>query len=663
MKAVTEGALLWQPSGERIEKAGVTRYRKWLEKEYGLAFQRHQDLWKWSVDQLETFWKSIWEYCGVISHTPYEQVLKSRTMPGAEWFAGSTLNYAEHVFRNSRKHKPALIFQSETVRQREVSWQELKEKTAKTAQYLKNLGVQKGDRVVAYMPSMPETVIAFLACASIGAVWSSCSPDFGNESVIERFKQIEPAVLFAVDGYSYNGRIFDKRKNITELQASLPTLKKTIVVPYMDFGEIKPDSSTVSFKEVLKEEAKLAFEPVPFDHPLWILFSSGTTGLPKPIVQGQGGILLEHLKILKVEQGVEPDDVYFWFTTTGWMMWNLLIGNLLAGATVVLYDGSPAYPDMDALWDLAEKTGMTHFGTSAGYISVCMKSGVKPKEKHDLSRLKAILSTGSPLTAEGFIWCYENVKADLWVVSTSGGTDLCTAFVGGSPVLPVYAGEIQTRGLGANIQAFDEEGKPIVNEVGELVICDPMPSMPLYFWGDEDNKRYFESYFDVYPGVWRHGDWIKIDEKGSSVIYGRSDSTINRQGVRMGTSEIYRAVEGIDEIIESLVIDLEHLGRQSFMPLFVVLKQGRHMDETLKNRIKTEIRAKVSPRFVPDEIYEVEQIPKTLSGKKLEVPIRKILLGFPVDKVVNRGSMANPETLDFFIELAQTLNDQKTETK
>ncbi|WP_151706116.1 acetoacetate--CoA ligase [Weizmannia acidilactici] len=655
MKAVTEGVLLWKPSQERIKHAGISRFRKWLQQEYGLNFEIHQELWKWSVDELELFWESIWKYCNIISHTPYQQVLNSRTMPGAKWFAGSTLNYAEHVFRNSRENQSAIIFKSETVPKKEVSWKELQEKTAKVALFLKKCGVQKGERVVAYMPNIPETVMAFLACASIGAIWSSCSPDFGNDSVIERFKQIEPVVLFSVDGYSYNGKIYDKRKNIAELQAALPTLKKTIVLPYI-FGNVETDDRTISWNDLLEGKAEMEYEYVPFDHPLWILFSSGTTGLPKPIVQGQGGILMEHLKILKVEQGVEPEDIYFWFTTTGWMMWNLLIGNLLAGCTIVLYDGSPAHPGIDTLWDLAEDAGVTHFGTSAGFINVCMKSGVKPNENHNFSRLKAILSTGSPLPAEGFVWAYENVKEDLWVVSTSGGTDVCTAFVGGSPVLPVYAGEIQTRGLGAHIQSFDDEGNPLVNEVGELVITDPMPSMPLYFWGDEKYKRYLESYFDVYPGVWRHGDWIKIDEKGSCVIYGRSDSTINRQGVRMGTSEIYRAVEGIDEIVESLVIDLEHLGRKSFMPLFVVLRPGRHMGAELKDKIKAEIRGKVSPRFVPDEIYEVEQIPKTLSGKKLEVPIRKILLGFPVEKVVNQGSMANPESLNFFIELAKTIN-------
>lgn len=659
MKAVSEGTLLWQPSQQQIETSGVSRFMNWLKQEKGLTFNNHNELWKWSVDELELFWECIWDYCKVKSETPYTQVLKSRKMPGAKWFEGSTLNYAEHVFRNSRENKPAILFQSETTPRKEISWQELQEKTAKVAQYLKSLGVKKGDRVVAYMPNIPEAVMAVLACASIGAVWSSCSPDFGTGSVIDRFKQIEPTVLFAVDGYSYNGKIHNRLSSVSEIQSALPTLEKTILVPFINADEPLLNGNTVCWDDIPQGNGELEFEYVPFDHPLWILFSSGTTGLPKPIVQSQGGILLEHLKTLIVEKGITQDDLFFWFTSTGWMMWNLLLGGLLTGGTIVLYDGSPAYPTINVLWDLAEEAGVTIFGTSASFISMCMKTGIKPKERRRFPRLKAVCSTGSPLSVEGFSWVYENVKEDLWLVSTSGGTDVCTSFVTGSSVSPVYAGEIQTRALGANVQSFDDEGKSVINEVGELVITDPMPSMPIYFWGDKDNKRYLESYFEMYPGIWRHGDWIKIDDKGSCVIFGRSDSTINRQGVRLGTSEIYRVVEGLDVIHESLVIDLEQLGRKSFMPLFVVLKPGVSMSDELKQTIKAEIKQKVSPRFVPDEVYEVEQIPKTLSGKKLEVPVRKILLGFPLEKVVNQGSLSNPESLKFFIGLSEIINERR----
>ncbi|OAT72667.1 acetoacetate--CoA ligase [Parageobacillus thermoglucosidasius] len=661
MKTVAEGTILWTPTEERIQRSSIKRYMNWLKEKKGLAFETHQALWNWSVEHLEEFWESVWEYCGIQSATPYRCVLEERKMPGAKWFLGATLNYAENVFRNERSDRPALLFRSELVPYREVTWKELKEKTAAVASALKKIGVKPGDRVVAYMPNIPETVIAFLACASIGAIWSSCSPDFGASSVIDRFQQIEPAVLFAIDGCQYNGKEFDKRPIVDELREKLPSLKKTILLPYLRKNAQTRDDSVLLWDEIIREKAELSYEYVPFDHPLWILYSSGTTGLPKPIVQGHGGILLEHLKSLMIEENITKESTFFWFTTTGWMMWNFLIGGLLVGATVVLYDGSPTYPDGNVLWELAEKARVTHFGTSAAFINICMKLGIKPKESYDFSDLEAVLSTGSPLTAEGFLWVYENVKGDICLVSCSGGTDVCTAFVGGSPILPVRAGIIQCRSLGANVQAFDENGNRLMNEVGELVIIDPMPSMPLYFWNDKNYKRYLDSYFDTYPGIWKHGDWIKIDEEGGCVIYGRSDSTINRAGVRMGTSEIYRAVEAIDEVLDSLVIDLEMMGRKSFMPLFVVLQPEVALNEELKEKIKHAIRQKVSPRFVPDEIYQVEQIPKTLNGKKIEIPIRKLLLGFPLEKAVNPGSMANPEALDFFIELAKTI-ETKTHT-
>lgn len=659
MKPITAGELLWQPTEEQIKNTNLTSYMQWLSEKKGVTVHNYQELWQWSVDELEDFWESIWQYCGVQASKGYESVLNKREMPGAKWFKGSRLNYAENVFKNFQDEKTAIYFRSERLAKREISWKELRDKTASVAGALKDLGVKPGDRVVAYMPNIPETVIAFLACASIGAIWSSCSPDFGVRSVVDRFKQIEPVVLFAIDGYQYNGKKFDCLTTISKLQEELPTVKQTILIPYLEHEETSDIlQNMTTWNSILNYSKEISYEQLPFDHPLWILYSSGTTGLPKPIVQGHGGILLEHLKVVRLQQDFSEEDVFFWFTTTGWMMWNFLLGGFLAGATIVLYDGSPGYPDMDSLWGLIEESGATFFGTSAGYISSCVKAGIKPKEKFNLSHLKGIGSTGSPLTAEGFSWVYENVKNDLWLVSTSGGTDVCTAFVGGSSILPVRAGELQARALGANVQSFDENGNPLIDEVGELVITSPMPSMPLFFWNDHNNKRYLESYFDTYPGIWRHGDWIKIDEKGSSIIYGRSDSTINRQGVRLGTSEIYRVVEGVEEVIESLVIDLELLGRTSFMPLFIVLQQGTVLDESLQTKIKNEIRTKISPRFVPDKIYEVEEIPKTISGKKLEVPIRKILLGFEPEKVANPDSLANPNSLVFYKELAEVLKDR-----
>ncbi|MBY6268660.1 acetoacetate--CoA ligase [Parageobacillus thermoglucosidasius] len=657
MKTVTEGTTLWTPTEERIQRSSIKRYMNWLKEKKGLAFETHQALWNWSVEHLEEFWESVWEYCEIKSAAPYRCVLEERKMPGAKWFPGATLNYAENVFRNERSDRPALLFRSERVPYREVTWKELKEKTAAVASALKKIGVKPGDRVVAYMPNIPETVIAFLACASIGAIWSSCSPDFGAGSVIDRFQQIEPTVLFTIDGCQYNGKEFDKRPIVDELRKKLPSLKKTILLPYLRKNEQERDDSILLWDEIIQEKAELSYEYVPFDHPLWILYSSGTTGLPKPIVQGHGGILIEHLKTLMIEQNITKESTFFWFTTTGWMMWNFLIGGLLVGAAVVLYDGSPTYPDGNALWELAEKARITHFGTSAAFINICMKHGIKPKESYDFSGLEAVLSTGSPLTAEGFLWVYENVKDDICLVSCSGGTDVCTAFVGGSPMLPVRAGVISCRALGAKVQAFDENGNPLINEVGELVVTEPMPSMPLFFWNDSNHERYISSYFDTYPGVWKHGDWIKINEEGGCIIYGRSDSTINRAGVRMGTSEIYRVVEAIDEVLDSLIIDLEMMGRTSFMPLFVVLNPGAVLDEALKEKIRQAIRQNVSPRFVPDEIYQVKQIPKTLNGKKMEIPIRKLLLGFPLEKAVNPGSMANPESLEFFMELSAKLEN------
>lgn len=660
MSNMTEGAILWQPSAELRDQASMTRYMRWLEARHATSFDDYAALWQWSVADIERFWASIWEFFDIKSSAPYTEVLSQREMPGARWFTGARINFAEHVFRNASTERPALIFQSELQPLTEISWQELQQKVAAIAAALRGLGVQPGDRVVAYIPNIPEAVVAVLACASIGAIWSSCSPDFGSPSVIDRFKQIEPKVLIAVDGYHYGGKPQDRRSVVAELQQALPTLKKTLLVAYLDRAAGTAElPNTLAWNDLLDNEAGLSFEQVPFDHPLWVLYSSGTTGLPKPIVQSQGGILLEHLKSISLQKDLKPEDRFFWFSTTGWMMWNFLVGGLLVGCTILLYDGSPGWPDLGRLWEFAQNTAMTCFGTSAAYIAACMKAGIEPNKTYDLSRLRSMGSTGSPLPPEGFQWVYDHIKPDLWLISTSGGTDVCTSFVTGCPLLPVYRGEIQCRALGADVQSWNESGQSVIDEVGELVITQPMPSMPLYFWNDPDSQRYQESYFEMFPGVWRHGDWIKITSRDSVVIYGRSDSTINRQGVRMGTSEIYRTVEDIPEVLDSLVVDLEGLGGSSYMPLFVVLKPGVELDDDLKTRINSRIRSSLSPRHVPNEIYAIPEIPRTLSGKKLEVPVKKIMLGVPIEKAANPDSMSNPQVLRYFVDLAASLDSAK----
>jgi acetoacetyl-CoA synthetase len=641
---------LWEPAAETIEQANITRYTHWLEQEKGLDFATREDVWRWSVNQLEDFWASLWDFFHIQALQPYETVLSSHKMPGASWFPGAKLNYAEHVFRNATDQRPAILFRSERHERVAISWHELSQQVGSVANALRQRGVRAGDRVGAYMPNIPQTIVAFLACASIGAIWSSCSPDFGTQSVTERFQQIEPVVLFAVDGYQYNGKAFDRRPTIAELQQALPTLHTTILVPYLA-EEIEPRElrDVLSWTEILKQPGELSFEQVPFQHPLWVLYSSGTTGLPKAIVQGHGGILLEHLKSLTLDVNLKPGDRFFWFTTTGWMMWNFLLSGLLVEATIVLYDGSPAYPDIGTLWKLTQDTEITFFGTSAAFIASCMKAGIEPGQHYDLQKLVGIGSTGSPLPPEGFTWLYEHVKRDLWVASLSGGTDVCSAFVGGAVVLPVYAGELQCRSLGAKVEAFDDSGQSVIDEVGELVITKPLPSMPLFFWNDPDNIRYQESYFSQYPGIWRHGDWIKITPRGSAIISGRSDSTINRMGIRMGSSEIYRVVESLPEVMDSLIVGVELPHGQYYMPLYVVLREGVMLDEALKARIRTALRTQISPHHVPDEIIEIPEVPRTLSGKKMEVPIKKLLMGVPIEKAASIDAMSNPGSLQYFI--------------
>ncbi len=650
---------LWDPPAELVENARLTEYMRWLEGERGLRFADYDELWSWSVDDLEGFWSSIWEFFEVQGDGDPAPALASREMPGARWFPNTSLNYAEHVFAGKDDAETAILHASELRALSELSWGELRAQVAAVAAGLRELGVERGDRVVAYLPNIPEAIVAFLASASIGATWSSCSPDFGPASVADRFAQIEPKVLFAVDGYRYGGKDFDRRETLAQLQAEMPGLERTVVLPYLDPDpDLSPLRNATRWEELLAagEGDELAFERVPFDHPLWVLYSSGTTGLPKAIVQGQGGILLEHLKKLHLHVDAHPGDRLFWFTTTGWMMWNFLVSGLLTRAAIVLYDGSPGHPDMGVLWDLAERAGVTMFGTSASYIAACMKDGVEPGAGRDLSRLGAVGSTGSPLSPEGFDWVYEHVGDETWLFSTSGGTDLCTAFVGGVALLPVYRGELQGRALGAAVEAWDEEGNSVVDEVGELVVTEPMPSMPVFFWGDPDGSRYRASYFEHYPGAWRHGDWIEITSRGTAVIYGRSDSTINRSGIRMGTSEIYRAVLDLDAVLDALVVDVPRPGTEGWMPLFVVLREGAELDDELRKEIARRVRERCSPRHVPDEAFQIAEVPRTLSGKVLEVPVKRILMGTPPEQAASRDSLANPAALDWFVELAGSLD-------
>ncbi|HEY8692293.1 MAG TPA: acetoacetate--CoA ligase [Chloroflexota bacterium] len=654
MGRVREGALLWTPSEELKRQSNLAAYMRWLADHHGLHFRTYDELWQWSCSELDRFWVTIYQYFGVHFQQHFRSVLPSRKMPGAKWFDGARLNYAEHVFRNMTEDYPALVFKSETGDVQDVSWATLHDRTSQFAAALKRFGVRPGDRVAAYMPNIPETVAAFLATASIGAVFSSCSPDFGVNAVVDRFAQIEPKVLFAVDGYTYGGKAFDRREVVRELPRAIPSLEKVVFLAYLDPRAGFDHPKAVDMSEITAGPVpELAFEPVPFEHPLWVLYSSGTTGLPKGLVHGHGGVLLEHLKWMSLHADLKPGDRLFWHTSTGWMMWNAIVSGLLVGATVVLYDGNPGYPSLDVLWQYAQEAGITTFGISAAFITACMKARLEPGKKFDLSRLKMIGSTGSPLPVEGFEWVYEHVKPDVWLASVSGGTDVVSAFVAGNPLLPVHAGELQCRALGCKVEAFDGRGRPVIGEQGELVITAPMPSMPVYFWNDPRGKRYRDSYFDVYPGVWRHGDWIRINRRGGCVIEGRSDSTLNRQGVRLGSSEIYAVVEGLPEIADSLIVGVEKPDGGYYMPLFVVLSDSNEMDDSLAAKVKDTLRSTLSPRHVPDEVIAVPAIPRTLSGKKMEVPVKKLFQGVPLDKAANVGATADPSALRNFEAMAR----------
>ncbi len=652
--------LLWQPDSGFRRQSQLQRYFDWLSERKGLHFPHYLAAWEWSVANPADFWESVWQYFDIQSHTPYTQVMSDAPMPQTRWFEGSTLNYAEHLFRHANDERPAILFQSERQPLTAISWRELRSKVAALAAYLRGQGVGPGDRVAAYLPNIPEATIAFMATCAIGAVWSSCSPDFGANSVLDRFRQIEPKVLLAVDGYQYNGKAFDRLDVVRQLCDELPTLTRLILVPYLDeSAPVDNLPKAASWQSATADTSQaLVFTPVPFDHPIWILYSSGTTGLPKAITHSHGGVLLEHYKYLAFHNDVHAGERFFWFSTTGWMMWNFVQAALLVGATIVLYDGGPGYPDLDVLWLFAQEAGIRHFGTSAPYLVACMRGGLSPGSKYNLSALRSIGSTGSPLPPEAFDWVYEHVKSDVWLCSMSGGTDVCTAFVGGCPLEPLYEGEIQCRALGCALYAWDDEGQPLTDEVGEMVVTEPMPSMPIYFWNDPDGQRYHESYFDMYPGIWRHGDWVKITPRHSLVIYGRSDATLNRQGVRIGTAEVYSAVQKVKEVKDSLVVNLELSGGRHYMPLFVVLEEGVELTKTLKQQINQSLRTEYSPRHVPDDIIAIPDIPYTISGKKLEAPVKKILMGMPISKAANTGSMRNPYSLDFFVEFAGRVNSE-----
>jgi acetoacetyl-CoA synthetase len=642
-------ARLWTPTPDSIAESNIGRFNSWLGGRGIGPFDSYAELWQWSVTDIAGFWNAIADYFEITTTAPYTSIIDEPTMPGARWLVDARLNYAEHILR-LRIEGTAIIAHSQTRRPSSLSWADLAHQVGRARAGLQRLGVGRGDRVAAYLPNVPETIVAFLATASLGAVWSSCAPEFGVQAVVDRFGQIDPKVLLAVDGYRYGTREIDRRDEVRAIRDGLPSLRATVALPYLD--GLVPDS--VAWDEFVAEAGPVAFEQVAADHPLYVLYSSGTTGMPKPIVHGHGGILLEHLKVLGLHADLRPSDHFFWFTTTGWMMWNYLVGGLLTGSTIVTFDGDPATPSLDCLWGLAEQAEITWFGASAPYFMACRKAGTQPGRTFDLARLRAVGSTGAPLPADGFRWVYDSVGSNVMLSSISGGTDICSAFVGGCPMVPVVAGKISCRYLGAAVEAFDETGHPVVGEQGELVVTQPMPSMPVGFWGDTDGSRYRAAYFDTYPGVWRHGDWITIEPDGSCVITGRSDATLNRGGVRIGTSEIYRVVEAVDGVDDSLIVHLEDSdGGAGRLVLFVALGDGVDVD-TVVDPIRRALRGNLSPRHVPDEIHALTSIPTTLSGKKLELPVKKILGGSEPDTVASRGALKNPDSLDDVARVAQS---------
>ena len=647
---------LWSPGPDARRTSRLGRYLGWLEARRGLVLGDYAAAWRWSVDEPGAFWSSIWEHFEVLAATPPTTALADPRMPGAVWFPDARLNYAENVLRLPGRgaNDVVVIGRSQTRGPTSLMAAALRDQVARCRAGLERLGLERGDRVAAFLPNVPETIVALLATASLGATWTACAPEFGVRAVVDRFGQVAPRVLLAVDGYRYGDKAVSRVAELAEIRAALPTLEATVVLPYLDPEGAAAVPGAIAWDELLAEAAPLAFEHVPFDHPLYILYSSGTTGLPKPIVHGHGGILLEHLKALALHTDLGTADRFCWFTTTGWMMWNYLVSGLAVGSTVVTFDGNPAYPDLAGLWRLAAETGTTYLGTSAPYLMACRKAGLEPGRDLDLATLRGVGSTGAPLPAAGFEWVAEAVSAAVPLGSLSGGTDLCTGFLGPSPLVPVWAGEISCRMLGARVEAFAEDGRSVIGREGELVITAPMPSMPVGLWGDADGSRLRAAYFSTYPGVWRHGDWLTITERGSCVISGRSDATLNRGGIRIGTAELYGIVEALPEVADSLVVHLEDAGGgPGELLLFVVPRPGVALDDGLRRRITTELRNELSPRHVPDEVIGVPAIPRTLSGKKLEVPVKRILLGQPSDQAASRDALVDPRALEPFEALAR----------
>lgn len=652
----TEGRLLWSPSLDRVERAQLTKFTRWLDRERGLTFSDYEALWRWSVADLPAFWGALWEYFGVLSDVPPCRIVSDGGMVGAAWFEGSKTNYAEHLLRHEALAAPgevALVHSSEIRPIETTGWAELGGNVRALAAQLRRMGIKPGDRVVSYMPNVPETAVAMIATVAIGAVWSAAAPEFGARTVIDRFKQIEPKLAFVADGYSFNGRQIDRREQIAQIAAALPSLEALVLLPYLGLGaDLAVDLQVHAFDELLREPAiarkDFHFERVPPDHPLWILFSSGTTGLPKAIVHGHAGMIAEHLKADTLHFNLAPGQRMFFYTTTGWMMWNSVVSALISGATPVLYDGSPVHGGNDMLWRMAAETRATVVGASATLVQTMKATGVRPGALHDLSAIEMVALGGAPSTPETFAWLYENIKDDLWVTSPSGGTEVCTAMVLGVPTRPVFAGEIQCRGLGMDVHVWNDDGADVVDEIGELVVTSPMPSAPLRFWGDADGTRYRDSYYATFPGVWRHGDRAKLNGRGGMYVYGRSDSTLNRFGVRIGSAEIYRVVEQVPGVTDSLVVCCETPGGGFYMPLFVSLADGLILDDSLRAAIGSRLRQEASPRHVPDEIHQAPGVPYTLTGKKMEVPIRKLVMGRQAEEVASRDAMANPALLDWY---------------